>query len=772
MSKKLVIVESPAKAGTIKKILGPDYEVTASVGHIRDLPKSKLGVDVDNQFKPSYTTIKGKGEIIKKLKELAKKSDKIFLASDPDREGEAIAWHLSEILKLDNSAVRVEFNEITKNAIKAAMKKPRNIDMNKVDAQQARRILDRLVGYKISPLLWKVIDVNTSAGRVQSVALKLICDLEDIIKNFISEKYWDVSGVFGKNIELKLNKIADEKVDKIKDEAIVNELETKIKGETFTVKGIKVTKKSKRPPLPFKTSTLQQLASSSLGFSATRTMKIAQSLYEGIEIKGNHMGLITYMRTDSHRISDEAKSSAQNYIKAIYGEKYVGDYIPPATKGKVQDAHEAIRPTEVNNIPDIIKENLTVDQYKLYKLIWERFLISQFSNLEYEQMEIITEFDKYEFRGIQNKMIFDGYYRVMKDDEEDVMLSDFPILNEKELIKLTKLNIKEGVTKPPARYSESALVKKLEAEGIGRPSTYAAIIETLKARDYVKVESRIFHPTELGYSVKEHLEKYFPNIMNIKFTAEMESNLDLVEEGSKKWVDIMEVFYNDLKKYLKPLEDEVEEFNSKTIYTNTECSKCGKRMVLKIGRFGKYIECEDAECKEKISLPKGIIIPREEIEAGEVNVKNILDEINREKTGIKTDAKCEKDGGELVIKTGRFGKYLECEHYSECKNRFGIPKEIKLTPEELKNDIVNIADRLTLILEAEKKVLEEFGTCDKCGKPMSVKSGRFGKFLACTGYPECKNIKKYPRAASDKKKTENSEEKSVKKSAKTKKSNS
>lgn len=763
MGKKLVIVESPAKAGTIKKILGNDFEVTASVGHIRDLPKSKLGVDVENDFKPSYTTIKGKGEIIKKLKELAKKSDEIYLASDPDREGEAIAWHLAEALKLGENAQRVEFNEITKTGIKEAMKKPRAIDMNRVDAQQARRVLDRLVGYKISPLLWKVIDVNTSAGRVQSVALKLICELEDIIKNFISEKYWEVSGKFDNTIDLKLNKIGDEKIDKIKDEQIIIELEKNIKGKTFAVKGIKVSKKSKRPPLPFKTSTLQQLASSYLGFSATRTMKIAQSLYEGINIKGNHMGLITYMRTDSHRISDEAKKSAQGFIKAIYGEKYVGFYVSPGSKGKVQDAHEAIRPTDINMVPDNIKGELTGDQYKLYKLIWERFLISQFANLEYEQMEITAVYDKYEFRGIINKILFDGYYKVMKDEDEDAMLTEFPEINEGQDVKLTKLNIKEGMTKPPARYTEATLVKKLEAEGIGRPSTYAAIIETLKTRDYVKVEARVFYPTELGYGVKEYLDKYFPNIMNIKFTAEMESDLDLVEEGNKKWIDILAVFYEELKVYLKPLEEEADELKNKTIYTNEPCHKCGKKTLLKVGRFGKYIECEDPECGDKSSLPKGVIIPKEEIESGLVDVKEILAEAEREKNGAPTDGICDIDGGKLFLKTGRFGKYIECENYPECKNRFGLPKEIKVTPADLKKEVLNIGEKLKEIKDAEKKVLEEHGICDKCGKTMAVKTGRYGKFLACTGYPECKNIKKYPKPAGETKKTKKSVKKTVKK---------
>ena len=438
----LVIVESPAKAQTIKKILGKNYEITASYGHIRDLPKSKIGVDIENNFEPNYTTIKGKDDITKKLRELAKKADKIYLASDMDREGEAIAWHLAHILKLDlNDKNRIEFNAITTDAIKDAIKHPRQIDMDKVDAQQARRILDRLVGYQISPLLWKSVDVNTSAGRVQSAALKLICDLEDQIRAFVIEKYWEVNGDFQGGFNFLLNRISKEKVGRIFDYKIVEKLKKDISNKTFEVTGANINKKSNSPPKPLKTSTLQQLASSYLGFSASKTMRVAQGLYEGVEVEGTLKGLITYMRTDSLRLSPEAKEMAKNFIFEKYGEKYWGNEVEKKDKNakKIQDAHEAIRPTDVYLIPNEIKKFLNEDQYKLYKLIWERFLISQFAKMEYEQFEILSEYDNYEFRGAANKITFDGYYKIFKDEDE-IKTIDFPAINVGDKFDLMKIN--------------------------------------------------------------------------------------------------------------------------------------------------------------------------------------------------------------------------------------------------------------------------------------------------------------------------------------------
>ncbi|VEH39658.1 DNA topoisomerase 1 [Fusobacterium varium] len=479
VKKNLVIVESPAKAKTIEKILGKKFHVVASFGHVRDLPKSKLGVDVDNNFQPSYSTIKGKGDVIKNLKDLAKKSDKIYLASDPDREGEAIAWHIAHALKLDEKdSNRIEFNEITETAIKDSISHARKIDMDKVNAQQARRILDRLVGYGISSLLWKSISSNTSAGRVQSVALKLICDLEDEIKKFTPVKFWEVKGEFLNKLKLSLYRVDNKKFDKLTDEKIVKEIK-KIEKKDFTVIEAKVSKKSKNSPLPLKTSTLQQLASSYLGFSASKTMRVAQGLYEGIDIDGNHKGLITYMRTDSTRISEDAIEMAKKYILENFGKEYLGVQKTVKNKQKIQDAHEAIRPTDIELTPDNLKNTLDKDQYKLYKLIWDRFLISQLAPMKYEQFEIICNYEKFDFRGTINKIIFDGYYKIFKEEEE-LPLGEFPTIKEGDMLKLEKLLIKEDFTKPPSRFTESSLVKKLEAEGIGRPSTYATIIETLK----------------------------------------------------------------------------------------------------------------------------------------------------------------------------------------------------------------------------------------------------------------------------------------------------
>jgi DNA topoisomerase-1 len=747
VSKKLVIVESPAKAETIKKILGRNYDVMASYGHIRDLPKSKIGVDIENNFTPSYKTIRGKAELVKKLKTYAKKADKVFLASDMDREGEAIAWHVANLLKLNlDDNIRIEFNEITKTAIKEAIKKPRKIDINKVDAQQARRILDRLVGYKISPLLWKVIESNTSAGRVQSVALKLICDLEEEIQNFVPEKYWEVKGLFNDEFNFTLNKIDDKKVSKIKDKEVVDILKSEIKKDDFTVVSVKTSNKIKNPPLPLKTSTLQQLASSYLGFSASKTMRIAQSLYEGLEIDGVHKGLITYMRTDSTRISDEAKEAAKEYIINEFGKEYVNIQKDKKTKAKIQDAHEGIRPTDINLTPDYLANKLNSDQFKLYRLIWERFLISQLAPMKYKSMEILTSDGKYTFRGVANKIIFDGYYKVFKEEDE-IQNSSLPNINENDKFTLTKLNIIEGVTKPPARLTESSLVKKLESEGIGRPSTYASIIETLKKREYVTIEGKKFIPTNLGFTVKNELEKYFPNIMNIKFTANMEENLDKIETGEINWINLLNDFYNDLKAYLEKFEEEVKKIEERRIESDVTCTKCNGIMLLKTGRFGKYLLCENEECDEKISL-KGIDIPKEDIEKGKIYVKEAIEKKLEDKNGKKTDMYTE-NGKNLLLKYGRFGSYLESENYKEDNIRISLPSEIrKMLAQELvkeENNIVYLKEIFENIKKEEEQIIKEAGKCEKCGSPFEIKRGRFGKFLACTGYPECKNIKKIPK---------------------------
>lgn len=743
--KNLVIVESPAKAKTIEKILGKDFHVVASFGHVRDLPKSKLGVDVENNFKPSYSTIKGKGEVIKNLKDMAKKSDKVFLASDPDREGEAIAWHIAYALKLsENDPNRIEFNEITETAIKDSIKHPRKIDMDKVNAQQARRILDRLVGYEISSLLWKSISSNTSAGRVQSVALKLICDLEDEIKKFIPVKFWEIKGEFTNKLKLSLYKVEDKKIDKLTDEKVVEEIK-KVEKKDFEVIEAKVLKKSKNSPLPLKTSTLQQLASSYLGFSASKTMRIAQGLYEGIDIEGTHKGLITYMRTDSTRISDDAVEMAKNYILENFGKEYLGVKKTSKSKQKIQDAHEAIRPTDINLTPDSLKNTLDKDQQKLYKLIWERFVISQLAPMKYEQFELVCNYDKFSFRGTINKIIFDGYYKIFKE-EEDLPLGEFPDIKVGDILKLEKLLIKEDYTKPPSRFTESSLVKKLEAEGIGRPSTYATIIETLKKREYVALEGKSFVPTALGYEIKNKLDENFPNIMNIKFTAELENELDEVAEGEKDWISLLSVFYKDLKYYIDKFKIKVEEEMSRIIESDVPCS-CGKgNMILKTGRFGRYLACpnEEDECKERISL-KGIEIPAEEIENGKIYVKEKVEELVKAKKGKETDV-LTSTGAKYLLKTGRFGSYLESENFSEDNDRMPLPPEIRKmlanNKIEEKNGVMQINTELKKIKDEEDRILKAAGRCEKCGRPFKISRGRWGKFLACTGYPECKNIKK------------------------------
>nr|WP_314654469.1 type I DNA topoisomerase [uncultured Fusobacterium sp.] len=741
---KLVIVESPAKAKTIEKILGRSYKVISSYGHIIDLPKTKIGVDVNNDFKPSYHTIKGKGEVIKQLKEAFKKADKIYLASDPDREGESIAWHIANTLKLDyNEKNRIEFHEITEKAIKDAVKNPRKINIARVNSQQARRILDRLVGYEISPFLWKLISPNTSAGRVQSVALKIICELEDKIKAFVPEKYWDVKGIFDGKYNLNLYKIDNEKIDKLKDEKLLDRVKKDFK-KKYEVISSKVSKKIKNPPLPLKTSTLQQLASSYLGFSASKTMTVAQKLYEGISIKGEHKGLITYMRTDSTRISEEAKEMARNYIIKEYGKEYLGSASPKTKKENknVQDAHEGIRPTDINLTPQNIMQYLDKDQFKLYNLIWQRFLISQLAAMKYEQFEYILEKDKIQYRGTINKIIFDGYYKVFKEDE-DLPIGDFPEIKEGDKFTLDKLDIKEDYTRPPARLTESSLVKTLEAEGIGRPSTYASIIDTLKKREYVELQNKSFVPTEIGYEVKTQLDKFFPNIMNIKFTAKLEDELDEVDSGDKNWIDLLKVFYTELQKYEEKCKSVVEEELEKLVVSDV-LDKNGKPMIMKIGRFGRYLASQDTESKENISL-KGIDISLEDIKKGKIFVKKQIEELSKKKEGQKTDIILD-NGSRLLLRYGRFGAYLESENYKEDNIRKTIPKEIKTKIEnntiKKENDILCLKDIFDKIEKEEAEILKKAGKCEKCGRPFKIKNGRWGKFLACTGYPECKNIKK------------------------------
>ncbi|MGL4424704.1 MAG: type I DNA topoisomerase, partial [Cetobacterium sp.] len=580
-------------------------------------------------------------------------------------------------------------------------------------------------------------------GRVQSVALKLVCDLEDKIKKFIPEKFWDIKGEFQNDMNLSLYKVEGKRFERITDETVVQNVKLTLNSE-YEVINSKVSKKSKNPPLPLKTSTLQQLSSSYIGFSASKTMSVAQSLYEGISIDGTQKGLITYMRTDSTRISEEAKGMAKSYITENFGKEYLGKEVVKKKKDeKIQDAHEAVRPTEIYLVPDKIKKDLTPDQYKLYKLIWDRFMISQLAPMEYEQFEIILQNGAYQFRGTLNKIIFDGYYKVFKD-EEDLPLGQFPIINEGDYLELNKLNIKEDWTKPPARLTESSLVKKLEADGIGRPSTYAAIIETLKKREYVILEGKSFVPTELGYEIKSILEINFKEIMDVKFTASLEDGLDSVEEGQKNWVEILEDFYSKLSKDLELYKAKVEEESSRIITSDVPCP-CGKgNMIMKNGRFGRYLCCTDEECKEKYSL-KGLDISLEDIKAGDITVKDVLEEQLRVKQGKMTDV-CLENGTKLLLKLGRFGSYLESQNFKEDNERVSLPGEVKKllmngSIEEI-DGIVQLKWIMDGIQKEEEEILKNAGNCEKCGKPFKIGRGRWGKFLACTGYPDCKNIKK------------------------------
>ncbi len=596
---KLVIVESPAKAKTIKKYLGDDYEVVASMGHVRDLPKSKLGVDVDNHFEPVYTDIKGKEDLIKSLKKEAEKSDKVYLATDPDREGEAISWHLAQMLGLPLDAEdRVTFNEITKSGVQAGMSAPRKIDIDLVNAQQTRRILDRIVGYKISPFLWKKIRRGLSAGRVQSVAVSIVCDREKQIQNFKPQEYWSIDakmtapsskkqfgasfwGIDGKKTELG-NK---EETDKVLE---------KLNGAEFKVTNVKKSVRRKSPAAPFTTSTMQQDASKRLGFGASKTMKTAQMLYEGVDVEGmGAVGLITYMRTDSLRISDEARAAAYEFIEGAYGK----DYIPSTpkiykSKANAQDAHEAIRPSMPSITPERVKSSLTTEQYKLYKLIWERFIASQMANALMDTVSVEIEANGVNMRATGYSVKFDGFtvlYEETKDEEKSVL----PEIKEGDILKLKSIEGNQHFTQPPARYTEATLIKALEENGIGRPSTYAPTISTIINRLYVEKDGKSLKPTGLGEVTTQLMKDHFKNIVDAKFTAGMEKNLDEVEMGKKDWVSTLEDFYGDFAKSLSDAEKAMDGKRIKVPDEETDevCEVCGKPMVIKIGRFGKFLAC-------------------------------------------------------------------------------------------------------------------------------------------------------------------------------------
>lgn len=687
MAKSLVIVESPAKAKTIEKFLGKShYTVKASVGHVRDLPKSQLGVDIENNFEPKYINIRGKGDVIKELKKEAKKAKKVYLATDPDREGEAISWHLSYILNIDEEEkCRIEFNEITKDAIKKAIKSPRNINLNLVDAQQARRVLDRLLGYQISPILWQKVRKGLSAGRVQSVTTKLICEREEEIKAFVPKEYWSIELIASNkeenNLTLKFYGKDNEKIE-LENEEQVKEILKTIENGNLVVTKIESRSRRKSAPKPYTTSVLQQDAANKLNFTTKKTMMVAQELYEGIDVKGEGtVGLISYIRTDSKRISEEAREKAKGYIIESIGENYYKDHAKDS-KGKkekkVQDAHEAIRPTSVDRTPDSIKDSLSKEQYKLYNLIWRRFVASQMEDSVFDVLNVECKIEDLIFKATGSKLKFDGYTKIYNFTErEDKIL---PSLDDGEILKIQEYNPQQHFTSPPPRYTEASLVKTLEELGIGRPSTYAPTITTILNREYVEKDGASLVPTELGIIVTKILDENFQKFMEVDFTADMESQLDQIEEGNAEWKKVVEEFYSPLAEAIRVAIEKIEKVNMDE-ETDEICELCGSNMVIKYGRFGKFMACKNyPECK---------------------NTKPIVSKI-----GVKCP-KC-KEGDIIMRKSKKKKIFYGCSNYPDC-------------------DFV-----------AWNKPVEE--PCEVCGSYMYEKYSKSGTKIVCSN-KECKHEK-------------------------------
>lgn len=682
----LVIVESPAKAKTIKKYLGGNYEVVASMGHVRDLPKSKMGIDFENNFEPQYVDMKGKEDVIKELKKYAKKSEHVYLATDPDREGEAISWHISNMLGLDiNDNNRVEFNEITKSGVKAGMSNPHKIDLDLVNAQQARRILDRIVGYKLSPFLWKKVKRGLSAGRVQSVAVRLIVDREKEVKEFVPQEYWSIDAKFTapssrKVFAAKLSAIDGKKAE-LSNKEETDEVLKRLENAVYTVTDVKKRVTRKQPAPPFITSTLQQEASKRMGFQAKRTMKAAQELYEGVEIEGmGAVGLITYMRTDSLRISDEARDAAAKCIEEIYGK----EYLPPSprvfkSKKNAQDAHEAIRPSLPELTPDRVKASLTTDQFKIYKLIWERFIASQMANALLDTVSVKIEAEGCTFKASGYSVKFDGFTKLYeeKKDSEEENNKMLPPINKEDILKLKEILGNQHFTQPPSRFTEASLIKTMEENGIGRPSTYAPTISTIISRMYVERDGKQLRPTALGEVTTDLMKDHFKHIVDAKFTAKMESDLDGVERGETNWVDTLDVFYKDFDKVLTKAEKAMEGKRVKVPdeETDVECDLCGRKMVIKIGRFGKFLACPGfPECK---------------------NTKKIVQ---------ATKGTCPLCGSKIVLKKSKKGRnFYGCDGYPDCNfMTWNAPVEDK---------------------------------CPKCGSTLFKKGGKSGKLLC--EKPDC-----------------------------------
>ena len=648
MAHYLVIVESPAKVKTIKKFLGSNYTVAASQGHVRDLPKSSLGIDIEHDYEPKYITIRGKGDILAGLRKEVKKSDKVYLATDPDREGEAISWHLAAALKLDPKKMRrITFNEITKNAVKASLKAPRDIDMNLVNAQQARRILDRMVGYRISPLLWAKVKRGLSAGRVQSVALRLVADREEEINAFIPEEYWTLDAV----LKIKGEKRplvarfygTDRKKMTIRSEEELNGILKNIENASFEITDIKTSERIRKAPLPFTTSTLQQEAAKALNFGTQKTMRIAQQLYEGIDIKGNGtVGVITYLRTDSTRIADEADAAARAYISDVYGKEYAAPGQAAANGNKkIQDAHEAIRPTDIARTPASLKDSLTRDQFRLYQLIWKRFAASRMNAAKYEATSVKISAGDYCFTVSASKLLFDGFRSVYTEADEEKEESNVLVggLSTDSVLSKEELDPKQHFTQPPAHYTEASLVKALEELGIGRPSTYAPTISIILGRRYVTKEAKNLYITEVGEVVNNIMKQSFPSIVDVNFTANMEGLLDMVEEGKVEWKEVIRNFYPDLDEAVRTAEKELESVKIEDEVTDVICEECGRNMVIKYGPHGKFLACPGfPECR---------------------NTKPYL-----EKIGVA----CPVCGKEVVIrKTKKGRKYYGCENNPECE---------------------------------------------------------------------------------------------------------
>jgi DNA topoisomerase-1 len=720
MAKYLVIVESPAKAKTLKKYLGDDFQIKATLGHVVDLPTKELGVDVEKDFKPSYVTLRGRQEVLKEITEAAAKSEKIYLAPDPDREGEAIAWHvaraiLSKKKKKRDSLYRATFHEITKNAVRQAIDHPSSLDEKKFNAQQARRILDRLVGYQISPVLWEKVKRGLSAGRVQSVAVRLVVEREREIRSFVPQEYWSLDALLEGDqpppFKARLHRKGEEKLE-LKNQAETEAITEKVRGAKFEVVEIESKERRRFPTPPFITSTLQQEAARKLHFTAKRTMMLAQQLYEGVELGSEgSVGLITYMRTDSTHLANEAVASVRTYIVGRFGKEFVPES-PNVYKNRkqAQEAHEAVRPTSVEYEPDKVKPYLEKDLYRLYELIWNRFIACQMAAALYDVTTVDIQAGEYRFRATGSILKFAGFIQLYVEGEDEKAAEEeseegmLPPLKKGQILKLQELKPEQHFTKPPPRFRESSLVKELEEKGIGRPSTYASILSTIQQKSYVHKEKGVFSPTDLGELVTDLLIKSFPRIMDVEFTAGMEDQLDQVEEGEMNWLDLLRDFWSSFEKQVKIAKVKMRDVRRQSIPTDIVCDRCGSPMVIRWGRHGEFLSCSTyPECKNIKEFEKD--------ENGKITVKE----------APTTTEVCEKCGKPMAIRRGRYGQFLACTGYPDCKNTRAIHDE------------------------GEQKVMEGVPPCPQCGGKMLAKRARAGqRFIACENYPKCKEAQPFP----------------------------